>query len=303
MVCYGIDRCRAEGVAGMKGKMVINALSFDTEEWFQSTHLERYIKRSEWGKYESRIEKNLEPILSLLRQKGVLATFFVLGWVAENHPDLIKGISDKGHEIATHGWSHTRIYQQTKEEFESELKRSIGLLKDITGKPVLGHRAACFSVVKSNVQYVADILMKNGISYDSSIYPVSIHDRYGMAGSPRFPHVLREKDGKRLLEFPPSTWELPGKVNIGMAGGGYFKLFPYFITRYFIAKLNRAGYPAMVYLHPAEFDPAQPRIKTDLKNKYRIHLGIKNNFRKLKQLLEDFKFAPAKEVLSTFKAL
>jgi len=275
--------------------MVINALSFDLEEWFQSTHLEKYVKRSEWQNYESRIEKNIEPVLSLLKQKGVFATFFALGWVAEKHPDLIKRISDEGHEIAAHGWSHVRIYQQSQEEFEAELKRSKDLLEKITGKPVLGHRAACFSIVKSNSEWVIDALIKNGIMYDSSIYPIE-HDRYGIPGSPRFPYVLREENGRKLLEFPPSTWRFLG-VNIPMGGGGYLKLYPYFLTRYFIAKLNQSGRPAMVYLHPAEFDADQPRIKMDMINKQRQHLGVENNFKKFKQLLEDFRFAPVKDVL------
>jgi polysaccharide deacetylase family protein (PEP-CTERM system associated) len=281
----------------MDNKVVINALSFDLEEWFQNTHLERYVERSEWGNYESRIEKNVRSILSLLKQKGVLATFFVLGWVAERHPDLIKEISNQGHEIATHGWSHVRIYQQTKEEFETELKRSINLLKNITGKPVLGHRAACFSIVKSNLEWVTDTLMRNGISYDSSIYPV-IHDKYGIPGNPRFPYVLREEKGRKLLEFPPSTCELPGKINIGMAGGGYFRIFyPYWLTRLLINRLNQTGYPVMVYLHPPEFDSEQPKLKVDPINNFRIYTGIKNNLKKLKRLLGDFRFAPVKEVL------
>lgn len=276
--------------------MVVNALSFDLEEWFHNTHLEKYIKRSEWDRYESRIERNLEPILSLLGSKRVLATFFVLGWVAERHPDLIKKISDQGHEIATHGWSHVRAYQQGPDEFEAELKRAIDVLKSITGQPVLGHRAACFSIT-SDSQWVIDILMRNGFIYDSSIYPI-VHDKYGMTRSPIFPYVIREQKNRRLVEFPLSSYKFL-RINIPVAGGGYFRLYPYVFTRWFIEKLNQAGHPVMVYLHPPEFDPEQPEVKIDQVNKFRIYVGIKNNLKKLKRLLEDFSFVPVREALST----
>ncbi len=278
----------------MKNKIIINALSFDVEEWFQNTNMEKYVERRQWDRCESRIERNMEPILSLLEAKKTFATFFVLGWVAERHPDLIKRIAAQGHEIATHGWSHMRVYQQTPDEFEAELKKAINVLKDITGQPVLGHRAACFSIT-SNSQWVIDILMRNGIIYDSSIYPV-MHDRYGMVGSPRFPYVLRQEKDKRLLEFPLATYKFL-KINIPIAGGGYFRLYPYIFTRWCIDRLNQEGHPVMVYLHPPEFDTEQPGIKIDPINKFRIYVGINNNLKKLKKLLEDLRFAPVKEVL------
>ena len=278
----------------MKNKMVINALSFDVEEWFHNNNMERYVSRSQWDRYESRIERNMEPILSLLEAKKTLATFFILGWVAQRHPVMVKKIAEKGHEIATHGWSHMRAYQQSPDEFEAELRKSINTLKDITGQPVLGHRAACFSITPDS-QWVIDVLLRNGIVYDSSIYPV-MHDRYGMIGSPRFPYVLRQEKGQRLLEFPLATYKFL-KVNIPVAGGGYFRLYPYSFTRLCINKLNQDGHPAMVYLHPPEFDTNQPKIKIDPMNKFRIYVGINDNFKKLKQLLENFRFAPVKEVL------
>jgi len=278
----------------MKNKTVINALSFDVEEWFHNTNMERYVNRSMWDRYESRIEKNMEPILSLLEAKKTLATFFILGWVAEKHPGLVKKIAEKGHEIATHGWSHVRAYCQTPEEFENELKKSIDMLKNITGQTVSGHRAACFSITPDS-QWVIDILMKNGITYDSSIYPV-MHDKYGIKGSPRFPYVLRQKGCARLLEFPLATYKFL-KINIPVAGGGYFRLYPYKFTKWCVNRLNKEGRPAVIYLHPPEFDTEQPAINIDPINKFRIYVGINNNFKKLKQLLEDFRFAPVKEVL------
>jgi polysaccharide deacetylase family protein (PEP-CTERM system associated) len=279
----------------MGKKLIINALSFDVEEWFQNINMEEYLQRSLWDTFESRIEKNMEPILRLLEARKTLATFFVLGWVAQRHPDLIKRIAAQGHEIATHGWSHTRAYQQEPAEFEVELKQAINILKEITGQPVLGHRAACFSIT-SNSHWVIDILIRNGIMYDSSIYPI-VHDRYGMARSPRFPYVLKQEKGRRLSEFPLSTYKFLD-INLPIAGGGYFRLYPYALTRWFIDRLNRQGHPVMVYLHPPEFDMEHPKINMDPINKFRACVGIKNNFNKLKQLLEDFKFAPAKEVLS-----
>lgn len=274
--------------------MIINALSFDVEEWFHNTNLEKYVDRSKWDSYESRIEKNIGPILSLLEKKKTFATFFILGWVAERHPEMVKEISDRGHEIATHGWSHKRAYQQTPDEFEAELKKAVDVLRNITGQSVSGHRAACFSIT-SRSEWVIDILMRNGIKYDSSIYPV-VHDRYGMIGAPRFPYILRQEKGQRLFEFPLATYKF-FKINIPVAGGGYFRLYPYSFTRWCMRRLNREGHPAMVYLHPPEFDTEQPDLKIDLLNKFRIYVGIKDNFKKLEKLLDDFKFAPVREVL------
>lgn len=279
----------------MRNNTVINALSFDVEDWFHCTHLEKFIERSQWEKCKSIVEHNVRLILEVLLAKKTLATFFVLGWVADRYPKLIKEISDQGHEIATHGWSHTRAYQQTLEEFKIELKKSIDILKDITGKPVLGHRAACFSITH-NSQWVIDVLLENGISYDSSIYPV-IHDKYGMAGTPRFPYVLVEKNRCKLIEFPPATYKSMG-FNIPVAGGGYFRLYPYVFTSWVIRKLNKENHPVMVYLHPPEFDPKLPKLKLGLISSFRVYVGIKNNFHKLKHLLNDFKFAPVKEVLA-----
>lgn len=282
-------------ILAMDKERVLNALSFDVEEWFVNTNLEKYIARSRWDSYDSRIEESTTFILSLLKEKKVLATFFVLGWVAQRHRALIKEITRQSHEIATHGWSHERIYKQTPEEFESELKMSIELLEDISGQKILGHRAACLSITAKS-QWAIDILIKNGIAYDSSIYPI-IHDQYGIVNAPRFPYILRQEGDKELWEFPMATFRLL-KFNIPIGGGGYFRLYPYALTSFFIKQLNRAGNPAMVYLHPPEFDPRQPRLKIDPKNKFRVYVGLENNFVKLKRLLEDFEFAPVKDVLA-----
>jgi polysaccharide deacetylase family protein (PEP-CTERM system associated) len=278
----------------MDNKKVINALSFDVEEWFHCTHLEGYIHRSEWETHQSRIENNIQSILALLKKKETRGTFFVLGWVAQRHPQVVKEIADQGHEIATHGWSHLRATQQSPEQFKAELKKSKDLLQKISGQTISGHRAACFGLT-SRTQWIIDILLKMGFTYDSSIFPI-IHDKYGMVKTPRFPYLLREQKGERLLEFPLSTLKFMG-INIPFAGGGYFRLYPYFLTRYFISRLNQAGQPAMIYLHPPELDPGQPRLKIDPINNFRIYVGIKNNLRKLEKLLEDFRFAPAREVL------
>jgi len=278
----------------MDKRTVINALSFDVEEWFHNTSLEKYIERSRWEACESTIERNVRALLFLLKEKGVFATFFTLGWIAERHPGLVREISGAGHEIATHGWSHTRAYQQTPEEFEAELRKSADLLEKITGQPVLGHRAACFAITP-DTRWVIEALERGGFAYDSSIFPVA-HDRYGMVGAPRFPYILRRNGARNLVEFPPSTWRFMG-TNIPIAGGGYFRLYPYALTRFFIRDLNRRGHPAMVYLHPPEFDPDQPKVKMSPVDSFRVYVGIKSNFRKLERLLWDFKFAPVKEVL------
>jgi len=280
-------------------KGVTNALSFDVEEWFVNTNLEGQVQRSQWDNYESRIEKSTALILSLLEEKKVLATFFVLGWVAQRYPGLVKEIAKHGHEIATHGWSHKLIYNQNPGEFEDELKRSIELLEDLSGGKILGHRAACLSITAKS-QWAIDILINNGIAYDSSIYPI-LHDRYGMVGAPRLPYILRKNGQKEIWEFPMATFRF-SKLNIPMAGGGYFRLYPYMLTSFLMRRLNESGGPVMVYLHPPEFDPGQPRLKIGLKNKFRAYVGLENNFSKLKRLLEDFKFAPVRDVLKQFQA-
>ncbi|MBW3012125.1 DUF3473 domain-containing protein [Candidatus Woesearchaeota archaeon] len=268
---------------------MLNALTFDVEDWFMVHNFESFIKFEDWEIYQPRLDQNVEKILNILDDHDVKATFFVLGWVAEKFPDLIKLISKKGHEIATHGYRHKLVYSQTKTEFASDLKKSISVLEKLIKKKVIGHRAASFSITKDSL-WAIDILKKNGLKYDASIFPIT-HPDYGISDAPVSPYVI---DG--IKEFPASTVKLFG-VNFPVSGGGYFRVFPYFFTRWALRKINNQGRPAIIYLHPWEFDPKQPKQKVEFSKRFRHYTNLSSTKKKLDKLLTDFHFAPVKEVL------
>ena len=223
-------------------KTVTNALTIDFEDWYQGLE----IPYAEWDGYEDRIEGAGDRLLRLLDETGTKATFFVLGYVAEKHPDLIKRIEAEGHEIGTHGFSHSLIYKQEPGLFQTELTRAIGFLEDLTGQKVLGHRAPFFSITKDSL-WALDILGELGIRYDSSIFPV-LNYRYGIAGSPRFPYKIK-RERFEFVEFPISTLKLPG-FTMPISGGAYFRIYPYQVTKQAIRAVNRSGQPVTFYLHP-----------------------------------------------------
>ena len=265
-----------------------NILTFDVEEWFQVANLESAVGFGEWASFPSRLDGPLSFILDLLGEKGVRATFFVLGWIAERHPEFVGMIRGRGHEIGTHGYSHRLIYTQEPGEFDADLKRSLDAIRAAADVEVSGHRAACFSITEGS-RWALEILLDNGILYDSSIFPVR-HHRYGIQDSPRRPYIALQKGGLTLLEFPLSTVRL-GSMNIPVAGGGYFRLYPYFLTRAAIRSMNKSGSPAVVYLHPWEFDPEIPRVKgIGAVNSFRHYVNIGRNRRRLRRLLDDFEF-------------
>ena len=263
---------------------MINALSFDIEDWFQVENLRSVIPRRDWDRYELRVERNTLKILRILRKYNAKATFFVLGWIAERCPDLVRKISLEGNEIASHGYSHELIYNQTQSQFEEDLLRSKRILEEITGKEVLGYRASNFSITKESI-WAIDILKKCGFKYDSSIFPISFHDRYGFKGVKSQLFVF----DNGLIEVPLSTVKV-FNVKLPLAGGGYFRLLPYSYFRYFFRKLNKNGEGAVFYLHPWEFDPEQPRVNIPLKYRFRHYNNLDKTEMKLKQLLQDFEF-------------
>jgi polysaccharide deacetylase family protein (PEP-CTERM system associated) len=232
-------------------------------------------------------------LLDLLAETGARATFFVLGYAAEQHPGLIREIEAAGHEIGTHGYSHSLVYQQTPEQFREELKRSIRILEDLTGGSVLGHRAPFFSVIRRSL-WALDIVSELGLRYDSSIFPVRNY-RYGIECAPRWPYEMVTRWGK-LLEFPISTWKVC-RQNLPVAGGAYFRAYPYALTRSAFRAINRHGYPAVFYLHPWEIDPDHPRIPLPRRVAATHYFNLKTTEGRLRQLLRDFRFAPMKEVL------
>ncbi len=237
---------------------MINAFTVDVEDYFQVEALSSVIKTEKWEQYECRVEKNTHVILQLLdetRQKG---TFFILGWIAQRYPNLIKQISQQGHEIASHGMSHQLIYNQNIKTFRRETLDSKALLEDIVQKPIEGYRAATYSITKKSL-WALDILVESGYKYDSSIFPMR-HDKYGIFDINPDPHVLTTPGGMQIVEFPIST--VKNKlVTVPIAGGGYFRLFPYIFSRWGLSQINKQGKPFVFYIHPWEVDPEQPVIE------------------------------------------
>ncbi len=271
------------------GSRLTNALTIDFEDWYQGLE----IPPAGWAGYEDRIERSGRRLLEVLAEAGVRATFFVLAPIAETHPGLIREIAAAGHEIGTHGWSHSLVYRLSPDQFRDELRRSIGLLEELTGAPVLGHRAPFFSITRESL-WALDVLAECGIRYDSSIFPV-VNYRYGIPDAPRWPHEISQGE-RTLLEFPISTCRLLGR-NLPIAGGAYFRIFPYLVTRWAFRSLNRQGRPAVFYLHPWEIDPEHPRIPLPRRIALTHYFNLGATERRLRRLLADFSFAPMREVL------
>jgi polysaccharide deacetylase family protein (PEP-CTERM system associated) len=272
----------------------MNILTIDVEDWFHTSALDPYIGPAQWDRLDFRLAQNVYNLLELLEIYQTKATFFVLGWVADRYPQIIREIDAAGHEIASHGYRHRLIYRLSPETFRDYVHRSKQILEDLIGKPVLGYRATSFSVVNSTL-WALDVIKDAGFVYDSSIFPIR-HDIYGVNGFPRFPFV--HKNG--LIELPPSTMTLLG-MNIPIAGGGYFRLYPYWLSKLGIKKLNQAGHPAIFYLHPWELDPDCPRVpQADPKTRFRQYVNLSKTERRLRRLLADFKFGPVKEYIELF---
>jgi polysaccharide deacetylase family protein (PEP-CTERM system associated) len=270
---------------------MLNALTIDVEEHFQVHAFETVIDRADWDRYPSRVGDNTRRILRLLAEHDVRATFFVLGWVADRHPDLVREIAAAGHEIGTHGYWHELIYRQTTDEFAADLDQSLKAIERASpGVQLAGYRAPAFSVTRRSL-WALDTLRERGIKYDSSIFPLAAHDRYGINNADRF--ASRAPAG--LWEFPVSTVRF-GKNNWPVAGGGYFRLFPLWITRQAIRHINAEGHPAVVYLHPWEFDPCQPRISNaPLRSRFRHYVNLNKTESRLRALLQEFKFGAMRE--------
>jgi polysaccharide deacetylase family protein (PEP-CTERM system associated) len=262
-----------------------NALSFDVEDYFQVAALAAAVDRQSWDSQPSRVDANTARLLGLLSERGVRATFFVLGWIAERHPGIVRNIAAAGHEIACHGYSHELIYRQSLEAFREETRRAKGILEDQAQTRIRGYRAATWSITRQSL-WALDVLAEQGFQYDSSIFPTH-HDLYGIPEAPRVPHRLALPGGGSLLEFPPSTVRL-GPMNLPVAGGGYFRLLPLAVTRWAIRRINREGLPFLFYLHPWEIDPDQPRMKVGLKSRLRHYTNIDSCERKLAALLDEF---------------
>ena len=275
--------------------MILNAITVDVEDYYQVSAFANTVGRDEWDSYESRVSANTRRLLDLFDRYETKGTFFVLGCVAEREPGLVREIAGRGHEIACHGYSHRLIYDQTPEVFRSETQRAKNLLEDLAQVPVNGYRAASYSITERSL-WALDILCELGFVYDSSIFPVR-HDRYGVPGGERFPYLQESPKGRRIVEFPLSTWEIPG-YRLPVAGGGYFRLFPYALTRTAFRTINnREQQPFIFYLHPWEVDPDQPRLEGSWFSKFRHYNNLDKCYGRLETLLKDFRFTTAEAVL------
>lgn len=272
-------------------------MTVDVEDYFHVAALSKVISPDQWEQWPSSVERNTQRLLDLFDSANIKATFFVLGWVAERQPQLVREIHARGHEIASHGYSHQLIYNQTPEVFRAETIRSKQLLEDIAQVPVVGYRAASYSITRKSL-WAIDILAELGFSWDSSIFPV-YHDRYGIPDTPTKPYYLRTQSSKEILEFPLTTASLFG-YRMPAAGGGYFRLYPYLLSRWLFAKATESNSnPAIFYLHPWEIDNDQPRVAgASLLSRFRHYNNLKRCLPRLEKLLTDFSFGTVSDSLS-----
>jgi polysaccharide deacetylase family protein (PEP-CTERM system associated) len=286
---------------------ITNYLTIDVEDYFHVSAFEGISPPGSWAGRESRVERNTDLVLSILEEKSVKATFFILGWAAERFPQLTKRIAAQGHEIASHGYLHQRVALQDRETYREDIRRSKALLEDQTGTAVLGYRAPSYSITRQT-DWAFDELIEAGYQYDSSIFPMK-HDFYGIPDWPRFAgFAVKSATGWQassspgnpedfIREIPITTLRL-GKKNLPIAGGGYFRLLPYAVTRWGLSRINqREQQPFVFYLHPWEFDPQHPRMTgCSTKSRFRHYLNLTKTEKRFRQLLDDFTFGTITEV-------
>jgi polysaccharide deacetylase family protein (PEP-CTERM system associated) len=272
----------------MRQTNLINALTVDVEDFFHVEALATTVSKIDWESISPRVETNIHRILELFAAAGVRGTFFVLGWVARKFPGLVRDIASAGHEIGSHGNGHQRIHGLSRDQFREDIRSSRDLLADQAQRPVIAYRAPSFSIVAETL-WGLDILIEEGFRIDSSVFPVR-HDLYGIPGAERFPHWCRTSSGGSIFEFPPSTIHFMGH-DLGVGGGGYLRIFPYAWTRWGLKQINeREHQPAMVYFHPWEIDPGQPRYAAPLRSRLRHYTNLSRMEVKIRQLLRDFRF-------------
>ncbi len=277
---------------------VLNSLTVDVEDYFQVTGFESFIDRSQWEGFESRVSIGMDRIMRALDTADVRATFFVLGWIAERNPQLVRRLVRAGHEVGCHSYCHRLVYQQTPDEFREDLRRARTAIEDAAGVGVSAYRAPCFSITHQSL-WALDILIDEGFRFDSSIYP-TLHDRYGIPGALSEPHEITRPAGA-LWEFPMAVYRAFG-YPFPVGGGGYFRLYPYALTRHMLQRMNQAGRPFVVYLHPWELDPEQPRLRPRRMSAFRHYVNLHRTEPRLNQLLRDFRFGTISDVHSSRKS-
>ena len=269
-----------------------NAMSIDLEDWFCVHNMSQAIRREDWDKCEMRVIDNTRRILALLAAHKTEATFFTLGWIAEQVPDLVREIEAAGHEIATHGYSHTLLTDMTAESFEADLKKALLVTQRCVNQEIVGFRAPSFTVT-SKTLWAVDVLTRNGIRYDSSVFPVGYHPDYGM---PDVSLSVYRHNASPLVEFPMSCAEVMGN-RIPCSGGGYFRILPYAITKRLLDRCNAQGRPVMFYIHPWEIDPGQPRVKLPAFKRFRHYYNLDKTMGRLDRLLKDFEFTSVRRAI------
>lgn len=272
-----------------------NALTVDVEDYFQVSAFADRVDQHEWSEHPLRVENNTFKLLDLFDEHRVKATFFILGWVAERKHGLVLEIARRGHEVACHGYSHQLVYNQSPDVFQQETVRAKNIIEDITQQQVCGYRAASYSITEKS-QWALDILAEAGFVYDSSIFPVR-HDRYGMPNTPEHPYKLKTPAGSSIIEFPLSTAKIIN-YRLPVAGGGYFRLYPYWLTKAGLKQINHQQKPFIFYLHPWEIDPEQPRISAGWFSRFRHYNNLDKCEGRLRSLLADFQFGTAWDVLN-----
>lgn len=267
------------------GRRVVNGLSVDVEDWFQVGAFEKVIARGEWDAISTRVEDNVARVIDLFAEADVRATFFTLGWVAKRHPAMMRRIADAGHEVASHGYDHARVFTFTPREFAEDIAKARAILEDCTGQAVSGYRAPSFSI-DHRTPWAFDVLAEQGYAYSSSVAPI-VHDHYGWREAPRF--AFRPIEGAPLVEIPVTTAILGGR-RVAAGGGGFFRVLPYGFSRWAIRQVNRAeGRPAVFYFHPWEVDPDQPRVgHAPLRSRVRHYTGLAKMAGKLSELVHEF---------------
>lgn len=265
---------------------MLNAFSVDVEDYFQVLAFEPVIRREEWPRFELRVRRNVDAALELLAERDVHGTFFILAWIAEREPEMVRSIARAGHEIASHGCMHDRVTTLTPDQFSRDIRRSKALLEDLSGQQVIGYRAPSYSINQTN-QWAFPALQEAGYLYSSSVFP-GRHDLYGMPDAPRFPY---KPLGDGLLEIPITTVEVLGR-RLSCGGGGFFRLWPYWLFRALLNRVNaHDGQPTVFYMHPWELDPDQPRIRdASARSRFRHYLNLERVAPRLRQLLADFRW-------------
>ena len=274
---------------------VRNVMTVDVEDYFHVSAFDGLLPRHRWAGLDRRVDANTDRLLGVFDEAGVTATFFVLGWVAERCSDLVRRIAAAGHEVASHGFAHRLVYDQTPAAFRDDVRRSKALLEDLSGRAVLAYRAPSYSVTARSL-WALDVLIEEGYRYDASIFPIR-HDRYGIPLSARHPYVVKRRGGD-IIEVPASTVSCAG-MNLPVSGGGYFRLLPYGWTRWGIGRVNaRERRPVIFYMHPWEIDPDQPRLSAGRLTRFRHYHNLDRTEARLRSLLREFRFGPLDAVLA-----